>query len=288
MESGEKKSNPVFAWIFRLIKGVAIGTGFILPGVSGGVLAAIFGVYEKMIHFFANIRKDFKENVFFFFPIGVGALISIVLISRLLDTFFKVAEVQLIWFFIGCVAGTFPSLFKQAGREGRKSYHFVILLCSAVVGYIGLFFLKDILSAVKIPTDNIFVWLLAGGLMGLGAIVPGLSPSNFLIYLHMYEDMVSGMKDINLVVLIPVVVGAGLCFLLLSKLFDWMFDKMYAGLYHFILGIIIASTVMIVPFAELPENFSYSLSTVPVCAVVFLAGGALGYIMGLLEKKYKS
>ena len=58
-----KKSN-VIDWIIRLVKGAFVGTGFILPGVSGGALAAIFGLYEKIITFIAHITKDFKENFF--------------------------------------------------------------------------------------------------------------------------------------------------------------------------------------------------------------------------------
>lgn len=59
-------------WWLRFIKGIFIGSGFILPGVSGGALAAVFGIYERIILFLANLTKNFKDNVRFFFPVGLG------------------------------------------------------------------------------------------------------------------------------------------------------------------------------------------------------------------------
>src|SRR5690349_12353202 len=104
----------LYDWIFRFIKGMFIGTGAILPGVSGGALAAVFGIYERMISFLANITKDFKKNVLYFLPVGIGGVVGIFLLSIALSFFFERSEVQLLWFFIGCIIGIFPSLFKQA------------------------------------------------------------------------------------------------------------------------------------------------------------------------------
>jgi len=148
----EKHGISIFSWIFRLVKGVVIGTGFIIPGVSGGVFAAIFGVYKPMIHFFAHIRKDFLKNVKFFLPIGIGVLISMVLVSKVLGTFFESAEVPLVWFFIGCVLGTLPGLYQQAGEQGRQNKHIAITLVTIVWMYIFLYFMQGILKTVRIPT----------------------------------------------------------------------------------------------------------------------------------------
>ncbi|MEA5002549.1 MAG: DUF368 domain-containing protein [Christensenella sp.] len=291
MDKREKKGNRLFAWIFRLVKGIVIGTGFIIPGVSGGVFAAIFGVYEPMIRFFANLRKNFMQNLRFFLPIGIGVLISMVLVSKVLGEFFQVAEVPLVWFFIGCVAGTFPALYKQAGRQGRKPVHFVVLAVTAAAMIFFLLFMQKALGSASLPTNNVFVWLMAGALMGLGAIVPGLSPSNFLLYMGIYGVMMTRIGSMDLSVLIPVVAGAVLCFLLLSKAFSKLFDKAYSGMYHFILGVIIASTIMIVPWSgkalENGGTVAYSPALVLICIGATVGGIALGYVMGRLEKKYK-
>ena len=59
-------------WIFRAVKGALIGSGFILPGISGGALAAVFGLYERIINFLAHPFKRLKENIFFFFYKGTS------------------------------------------------------------------------------------------------------------------------------------------------------------------------------------------------------------------------
>jgi len=291
-----KRNETVFSWMFRLMKGIIIGTGFIIPGVSGGVFAAIFGVYEPMIRFFANIRKNFLKNVKFLLPIGIGVLISIVLVSKVFGGFFEIPEVEvpMLWFFIGCVTGTLPRLNKQAGQQGRQSKHIAIFAITIVLMFAFLHFIQDVLKTVTLPTEGIYIWLAAGALMGLGAIVPGLSPSNFLLYMGIYGEMMQRMGNLDFTVLAPVVVGALACFLLLSKVFDRLFECAYTSLYHFILGVIITSTMMIIPWSgkELESggfvrDINFTLPLVLICVGTCVAGIALGYWMDTLEKKYK-
>ena len=71
----------MLSWLARLIKGIVIALGFILPGISGGVLAAILGIYERMIGFLAHPFKDFKENILYFIPVAIGMLLGIGLFS---------------------------------------------------------------------------------------------------------------------------------------------------------------------------------------------------------------
>jgi len=280
--------TTLFSWFFRLFKGFVVGTGFIIPGVSGGVFAAIFGIYEPMIRFFGNITKDFWKNVKFFFPVGIGGIISIVLVSRLLGEFFEIAEVPLIWFFIGCVLGTLPLLYQKSGELGRESRHFIILMISCMVMFVFLVFIQDILAGVKIPTENFVPWLFAGVLMALGAIIPGLSPSNFILYLGMYGEMMERIGRMELGVIVPVLVGAGVCIILLSRAFDRLFDHAYTGMYHFIIGIIIASTIMIIPWSgKVLENGStayYDTKLGLICLIATLVGIILGYGMSFLEQ----
>lgn len=274
-----KKAN-VIDWILRFVKGIFIGTGFILPGVSGGALAAIFGIYERMISFVANIRKNFVKNVIFFLPVGLGGIFGMFLLSFAVSYFLDAYEVQILWFFIGCILGTLPALWKQAGKKGRDIKHIAIMAVSGVLGYALLLF-GDSFGVGSVP-QNIATWLMAGGLIGLGVIVPGLSPSNFLVYMGMYKDMADGIKTMDLAVVIPIGIGAAVIVLTLSKVMDYIFNRAYAGLFHFILGIVFASTVMIVP-----TGFNYLSVGTLLLVVLCVAGIALGYWMSTLEDKYK-
>ncbi len=275
-----KKFN-LFDWIFRFIKGMFIGTGAILPGVSGGAMAAVFGIYEKIIAFLSNIRKDFLKNVFFFIPVLLGAAFGMWLLTKPLEYFLGVAEIQVKWCFIGCIVGTLPALFREAGKQGRKPRHIVETIVVAVIGSIGLWAASQYLS-VTLP-QNFFTWMLSGLIFALGMIVPGLSPSNFLMYFNIYEPMTAGIGDLNFEVILPLLIGAVVCILLFAKLMSWLLAKAYAGIFHFILGVVIASTAIIIPL----DYTNADAAVYIVSAVLFLVGLAVGLFMNWLEKKYK-
>ncbi len=275
------KDKNLFDWFFRFIKGMFIGTGAILPGVSGGALAAVFGIYERMISFIANITKDFKKNFFYFLPVGIGGVMGVFLLSFALSYFFEKAETQIIWFFIGCIIGILPALFKQATKKGKTSKHTMILIITAVLATTFLMIVERSLIGQSIPL-NFFTWIMAGAIFGLGLIVPGLSPSNFLVFLGMYQPMTDGIKNLDWSVIIPMAIGGIAIIVLLSKLVNYIFKVAYAGLYHFIIGVVFASTIMIIP-----TDYNYLSSGGFVCLVACIIGIVLGLWMNKLEETYK-
>lgn len=273
-------------WFLRFVKGMFIGSGFILPGVSGGALAAVFGIYERLISFLANLKKDFKKNLLFFIPVGLGMAAGVFVLAFPIDFLLKSAQVYVMWFFIGCILGTLPALFKQASKKGWKYWHVGLLVVVCAGAYL-LFRSLESAGAVTLST-GFFTWVLAGALIGLGVVVPGLSPSNLLMYLNMdqggplYEGMTSGIKNLDFGVIIPLIIGVAVCVLLLSKLMDYIFSRAYAALYHAILGFVIASTLIIVPL-----NFNYISIGGLICLLVCGAGIVLALFMSRLEDKYK-
>lgn len=267
-------------WLIRFIKGIFIGSGFILPGVSGGALAAVFGVYEKIISFLAHITKNFKENFLFLLPLGLGGITGVFIFSFVLSYFLEVYEVQILWLFIGCIVGTIPTLWKQAGIKGREKRHLITMSVTFIAMMFFMYFGESLFSHIP---QNFFTWILAGGLIGLGVIVPGLSPSNLLIYLGMYKAMADGIKTLNFMIIIPIGIGGLLTLLLLSKVMEKIFQKAYTGFFHFILGVVFASTFMIVPL-----NFNYlSMGIIPII-ICFIIGILVGLWMTNLETKYKN
>jgi putative membrane protein len=266
-------------WLFRFVKGAFIGSGFILPGVSGGALAAVFGIYERLIGFLAHITRDWRANLRFFLPVGLGGLFGVFTLSFAVSFFLGAYEAQILWFFVGCIIGTIPALWQQAGKEGRSGRHPWITAIAFVLSLGFLLFGEKAFAGGVTPSFT--MWVIAGGLIALGIIVPGLSPSNFLVYMGLYKAMADGIKTIDFGVLLPLALGALLCLILLAKLMDWAFARAYADLFHIILGVVFASTVMVIP-----RDFNYlSLGTL-VCVATCLAGIALGHWMSALEQRY--
>lgn len=89
----------MLSWLARVIKGIVIALGFILPGISGGVLAAILGIYERMIGFLAHPFKDLKENVLYFIPVAIGMLLGIGLFSYPIEYLLENYQVFVLWSF---------------------------------------------------------------------------------------------------------------------------------------------------------------------------------------------
>ena len=274
------KRTGLIDWWLRFIKGIFIGSGFILPGVSGGALAAVFGIYERIILFLANLTKNFRDNIQFFFPVGLGAITGIFLLSFAVSFLLGNYETIILWFFVGCIVGTVPALWREAGKRGRNKKDIVNMVVTFIVFSLFLSFGERLFTTAI--EQNTWTWLLAGGLIGLGMIVPGLSPSNFLIYLGMYKAMSDGIKNLNLSVIIPIAIGVVACVLLLSKLVEFILERAYATLFHFILGVVFASTVMIVPVDYQGLNWLGILA----CVVLFELGILLGWWMSDLERRY--
>ncbi|MGF3065961.1 DUF368 domain-containing protein [Facklamia sp. P12950] len=268
-------------WIWRFVKGMFIGSGFILPGVSGGALAAIFGLYERIIRFLANITKDFVENIIFFIPVGLGALFGIVILSFGVSHVLENYETYVMWFFVGCIVGMIPSLWKEASQEGRNQSDLIVMVLSFIAALCLLIFGQSWFGGQV--SANFFTWMIAGALIALGVLIPGLSPSNFILYMGMYKLMSDGFKSLDLTVIIPIGVGGLLTILLLSKLIERIFDRYYAKFFHFIFGVVLASTFMIIP----TEYTSFQLTDYAICGLMLLLGSALGWWMARLEEKYK-
>ncbi len=279
----QEKNNNLLSGILNFFKGMLIGSGAILPGVSGGALAAIFGLYEPIISFLANIRKNFWENVKYFIPVGLGGIFGVFVLATPIDYGLQYFPVHVLWGFIGAIVGTFPSLYREAGKEGRETRHYIITIVTAIITFAALVYANNHLN-VHIP-QNTLAWLFSGAIFASGLIVPGLSPSNFLIYFNLYQPLTEGIRTLDFSIIIPVGIGAVVVVLLFSKLMRMIMDRAYAAVFHFILGVVIASTAIIAPDTSLYAGFTPFdyLSVI----IIFIVGLALGLWMGRLEEKYK-
>jgi putative membrane protein len=241
-----EKKDTVGNWLVRLVKGVIVGIGAIVPGLSGGVLALVFGLYQPLIRFLANLKESFVKNVLFFLPVGIGLLLGVLAFSAFVDFAFTNYAAQFTCLFVGFIVGTFPSLFKTAAEKGRKTRHWWVLIIVAILT--ALVMLRMETTSDISLSHTFFNWVLSGALFGLGVVVPGMSPSNFLIYLGLYQPMASGIEHLDFSVIIPLALGLIVCVFAFAKLMDFLFKKFYPFMYHGIIGIVLGSTLAIIPY----------------------------------------
>ncbi|MGJ3884076.1 DUF368 domain-containing protein [Lactiplantibacillus plantarum] len=274
----------------RFFKGVVIALGFILPGVSGGVLAAILGIYERLLGFMAHFRRNFKRDFWYFVPVGLGGIVGIALLSAPLEYLLAHAQVIVLWGFAGAIIGTLPALMKTAtSRAPRDWLDGVWFFGTFIISACLLSFMSELFGTLP---ANFGGFIVAGALIALGVLVPGLSPSNLLLILGLFTPMLTGFKRLDIVgVYLPIAIGGILAMALFSKLMDHLLVKFHSRVYHFILGIVLASTMLIlIPNPYAAESISYAhatLSTYLFSAIALAVGIALGYWMSALESKYK-
>lgn len=264
-------------WILQILQGSLIGLGAVLPGISGGVLCVIFGIYKPVMELLSKPFKNFKTHVPMLLPVLIGLVIGFLGVSKVLAFLLNKYPDPSVCLFIGLIVGMFPSLFKEAGQKGRNKNSFISMaICfGLVLGLLlGLNYLK-----VNI-TPNFFWYLFCGFCAALSIIAPGLSFSTLLMPLGLYTPFIEGIGNFDLNVLIPGGIGGVLTILCLVKGVNYLLDNHYSTTFHGIFGIVIAATIMTIPFASIAKSFGALVINI-LCFVI-------GIICAILLDKFNS
>ncbi len=273
-----KKKNGIVQFIIRFLQGMIIGTGGILPGVSGGAMCVIFGIYRPLMEMFAHPFKNLKKYFMLLIPVILGVGAGFVGLAGLVEMVMVKHEAFAVCVFIGLILGMVPQLFKDAGEKGRGVGAWISLVISTVV--LGtLFIYLKYGSGINI-VPNIGWYLFCGAVWGISIILPGMSSSSTLIFLGLYTPMLNGISHLKLDVLIPIIAGIGLVVALLSRGVNKLFEKFYAIAYHIILGAVIATTLPIIPTS------ANGVKDIIIYIVCFAAGFVVSLCINAVNQKY--
>ena len=120
--------------IFRIVQGALIGLGAVLPGISGGVLSVIFGIYKPIMELLSNPFKNFKTHVPKLIPVFLGGVIGFLGVANILSFFLEKYPDPSVCVFIGLITGMLPSLFREAGEQGRtKGSYISLIVCMCLI-----------------------------------------------------------------------------------------------------------------------------------------------------------
>lgn len=270
------KATPL-QFLFRIIQGALIGLGAVLPGISGGVLGVIFGIYKPIMELLSNPFKNFKTHVPKLIPVFIGGVIGFLGVANILAFFLNKYPDPSVCLFIGLISGMLPSLFREAGEQGRTKGSWI----SLVVCMVFIFALLIGLKMTSIEVAPNFLWyLFCGFCLALSVIAPGMSFSTLLMPLGLYTPFIDGIGHLDFSVLIPGGIGALLTVIILAKAINALFTHHYSLAFHGIIGIVIAATVMIVPFSSFAASAGQALINA-VCIIV-------GVVLALLLDKFNS
>lgn len=264
----------------KILCGAAIGVGFVLPGVSGGVIAISMGLYEKMLaaikRCFTFSWKAIKESFFFLLPIGIGGLIGVLLTSNALKLVIEQHEPEVLALFCGFVLGSIPTLFeetRQASAPRAKLSVKTVLLIAAGFVFAVLFGLLDTSATAEAAATAghrlpPMLAMLAGAVLSLGVVIPGLSSSFLLVYLGLYRAILISIAELYIPTLFFTAVGFGIAALLLVLLMHKLLEKHHAASYAAIIGIALGSMVLILP--QIFSGFTF------LCIPLLIVGAAFG------------
>lgn len=254
------KENVILA-----LKGGLVGVANIIPGVSGGTLAITLGIYEELIstisHFFSNLKK----NIMFLIPLGIGAVIAVLLGSKVLSFCLDKFNLATVLFFVGLIIGGVPMLFKKVKNDIKSPSNWLIFfIFFAFVVILAL--LKSGDFVVNLSNLNIVSYILlflVGALAAGTMIIPGISGSFILMLIGYYEPILNSVKDLtnfsmlghNLAVLMPFGIGVLVGGVLIAKLIEYLLKKYEIKTYCAVLGFVLASIIsLILPLIGISIN----------------------------------
>lgn len=232
----------------NIIKGIFIGAGAIVPGLSSGVLCVIFGIYEKLLDAVLNFFKDIKQNIKFLFPVALGVGIGVLLFSNGLNYALYAFPIQTKSIFIGLILGTIPSLIKEVNeKQSFRPQNVVYLLIALAIGIVTVILENQMTIISNVEEINSFYLILCGVIMSLGIIVPGVSSTIILMLLGVYSIYLQSVANLYLPVLIPMGIGLVLGSIVVMKVTKILLEKQYAKTFYSIIGFTIGSILVLVP-----------------------------------------
>ena len=279
-QMSKKAGNTQF--LFRILQGALIGLGAVLPGISGGVLCVIFGVYQPIMEVLANPFKAVKKHIRLLIPIGIGVVVGFLGVAKLLGFLLNRYPNPSVCLFVGLIAGMLPSLYREAGEQGRNKNSF-IALGAAFALVLGLLVTLRVISLQIVPN---FAWyLFCGFCLALSVIAPGMSFSTLLMPLGLYTPFIDGIGNIDFGVLIPGGIGALLTVILLARAVDSLVKHHSSVTFHAIIGVVIAATLVIIPFASFAAGVGSALVNIVCMATGVVCALALDKFNSSIEKK---
>lgn len=300
-----KKLKKYLGFLANIIYGCIIGVANIIPGVSGGTMAVMLNIYDKLIDSFTGLRKHFKKSIIFLLPVLIGAVLGIFAFSKLIKYMITYYPLPTCFFFIGLIIGSLPLVFKKALSTKFRLWSLIpcavflaLMIALAFVNTEG----KD--KAAIEMTLNVGTWfymLISAAVSAMCMIIPGVSGSMMMMIFGIYATVLGAISDLFhnfmncFMLLLPVGIGVILGIVFGAKLIDVCIKKLPQPTFFAIIGLMLGSPLVIfMKFkAESSEHFVFDPTNITVSAIVFVAGLAIAIAFGSeklrakLEKRNK-
>lgn len=265
----------------NIYRGLIMGASDIIPGVSGGTIAVLLGIYDRLIESINGVfTRQWKRHLKFLLPLGIGVTVSIFSLSKLMKWLLSEHAGPTYFFFLGLILGVLPYLFRESNARETFRFGHVILL---IIGILALAFLPtDIEKGAVIGTFTVMTYIylfFAGCLASAAMILPGISGSFILVVLGVYPTVIAAVSELNLLIIF--IVGTGIFFGLISmsKLIQFFFTRYRTAIFAIIIGLVIGSIFVIFP--GWPTQSKSGILSI----IAFGLGLLTAYTLGKIEYK---
>ena len=267
-------------------KGGAIGVAMIIPGVSGGTLAVLLNVYDKLIGAISNVLKDFKNSVKVLAPILLGAVIALVAAYFPLKFALKHAPFPTVMLFAGLMIGSCPKMVKDGIKNGFKMLD-ILSIALPLILIIGICFIPNLGSAnlsADMPVYGYFLLILIGMLASCALVVPGVSGSMLLLILGYYNEILGTFSllktDFGHSVLVLLILAAGIVigFFSIAKLMKFLLNKFPRATNWAIIGFVFGS----IPAIFITYNNNFPDFVYSTLSAAHIAVGCVLCVLGII------
>lgn len=286
--------------IKNVVCGILVGIANIIPGVSGGTIIVILGLFDKLMDAISNVFKlkiSFKErleNLWFIMQVLIGAAIGLIAFAKILNYLFVHFELQTIALFAGLILLSLPMLKKEEmdGKKINILFFILGILTIGIINYLspgeeGNIVTYEELISKSLTPAFIGSLILMGALAGATMIFPGVSGSMVLLVLgwyHMFKGYVAAVTTFDIKILIPLIfiaLGIGIGIIFSAKLTSFLLKKYKINTMSFILGLIIMSAIVIFPL----KKELYTFGNIMTSVITFILGGGLIILLEKFKEK---
>jgi len=295
-------SDLVLRLIANLVRGGLIGVAEVIPGVSGGTIALIVGIYRTVIDAIADAVLALRQLVGLadggpsgrrfartfaglpwrlLIPVGIGMVIAVVLGARVIEPLLEEHPVQMLALFFGLVlAGIWvPAHMVQRSSGWTPGY-----LLAAGVAAVALFFLTGLPPATVTDPSPIIV-MLAAAVAICALVLPGVSGSFFLLSLGMYEPTLDAVNDRDLVYLGAFALGAIVGLGAFVTLLKWLLAHRAGITLAVLTGLMVGSLRALWPWQDDDRNLLAPTSDIAAAGLMVLVGVVIVVVLLLVERK---
>lgn len=257
--------------LILFIKGIVLGVAFVIPGVSGGTLAVLMGIYEELIEAASNFYKsiaDFKKYIMYLLPIGLGVVFSVAVFAKLIKFGLDKAPIITILIFLGMIIGGIPALVRNVKGTKINLKDMTLMLVGLIIVISMLIFHKSNSNVVltNMSITGYITLFLVGAIAAVTMVVPGISGSFTLMLIGYYEPILNLVNDItsfknlgpNLILIFTFMLGVFIGIIFISKIIEWCLKHYKRETYYAIIGFILSSIISVIyEVSKFPFNLTH-------------------------------